>query len=58
MALLRRFATEHGVAELYGRSVDERVAALIAISDPRFRPELEQAVREVEMYFREHSHRS
>jgi len=44
--------TEHGVAELYGRSITERVEALIAVADPRFRPELETAVRDVELYFR------
>ncbi len=27
--------TEHGVAELYGKSVGERIEALIAIADPR-----------------------
>ena len=45
--------TEHGVAELYGSSITERVRALIRIADPAFRDELEQAVRDVEMYFRE-----
>lgn len=35
--------TEHGVAELRGRSVSERARALVAIADPRFRPGLEAA---------------
>ena len=33
--------TEWGVAELHGRSIRERARALIAISDPRFREQLE-----------------
>jgi acyl-CoA hydrolase len=44
--------TEHGVAELFGRTVRERVDALIAIADPRFRPELTQAVADVRTLFR------
>ncbi|HEX8026405.1 MAG TPA: acetyl-CoA hydrolase/transferase C-terminal domain-containing protein [Candidatus Limnocylindrales bacterium] len=32
--------TEHGVAELWGRSLRERAAALIAIADPAFRSDL------------------
>ena len=32
--------TEHGVAEMRGRSLSQRAAALIAIADPRFRDEL------------------
>ena len=39
--------TEHGAAELRGRSIRERVDALIAIADPKFQPELEQAVEDV-----------
>jgi 4-hydroxybutyrate CoA-transferase len=35
--------TEHGVAELHGRSIAERVRALIAIADPKFRDELRAA---------------
>ncbi len=35
--------TEHGVAELRGRTVKERAKALIAIADSRFRAELEAA---------------
>jgi acyl-CoA hydrolase len=37
--------TEWGVAELHGRSVRERAVQLIAISDPRFRDELESEAR-------------
>jgi acyl-CoA hydrolase len=35
--------TEHGVAELRGRTLAERARALIAIADPAFRRELERA---------------
>ena len=35
--------TEHGVAELRGRTVAERAAALIAIADPAYRDQLSQA---------------
>jgi itaconate CoA-transferase len=38
--------TEHGRAELKGKSDAERARALIAIADPRFRDELERAARE------------
>jgi acetyl-CoA hydrolase len=37
--------TEHGVASLHGRSLRERARQLIAIADPRFREELEEAAR-------------
>jgi acyl-CoA hydrolase len=35
--------TEHGIAELRGRTLGERARALVAIADPRFRSELERA---------------
>jgi len=35
--------TEHGIAELRGRTLTERARALIAIADPSFRAELERA---------------
>jgi acyl-CoA hydrolase len=35
--------TEHGIAELKGRTLAERAQALIRIADPAFRPELERA---------------
>jgi acyl-CoA hydrolase len=44
-AHVRTVVTEHGVAELFGRSVRERAEALIAIADPRFRDELSAAAR-------------
>ena len=36
--------TEHGIAELKGRTLAERARALIAVADPAFRPELEAAI--------------
>jgi len=35
--------TEHGIAELRGRTLAERARALVAIADPRFRTQLERA---------------
>jgi len=35
--------TEHGIAELKGRTLAERARALFAVADPAFRPELERA---------------
>ncbi len=35
--------TEHGVADLRGKSVDARAEALIAVADPRFRDDLRAA---------------
>jgi acetyl-CoA hydrolase len=32
--------TEHGVAQLFGRTIRERARALIEIADPRFRDQL------------------
>ena len=41
--------TEHGVAELRGRSLRERALALIAIADPAARDELTAAARSAEL---------
>ena len=38
--------TEHGITNLFGKNLRERAEALIAIADPRFRPELERAAKE------------
>ncbi len=35
--------TEHGIAELKGRTLAERARALIAIADPAFRADLMRA---------------
>jgi acyl-CoA hydrolase len=39
--------TEHGVAEMRGRSISQRAASLIAIAEPRFRDELAAEAREL-----------
>lgn len=36
------FVTEYGVAEVYGRSINDRVRAMISIAHPQFREELKQ----------------
>lgn len=41
----RTIVTEYGVAELFGKSLSERAAALIAIAHPDFRDELRAATR-------------
>jgi acyl-CoA hydrolase len=38
--------TEHGVANLFGKNLRERVEALIGIADPRFQEDLEAAAKE------------
>jgi acetyl-CoA hydrolase len=43
--------TEHGVAELYGKSIRERVDALMALADPAFHGELDQAVRDISSFY-------
>jgi acyl-CoA hydrolase len=40
-----KVVTEHGVAELRGRTVRERTHALIAIAAPAFRDDLEREAR-------------
>ncbi|WP_420453861.1 acetyl-CoA hydrolase/transferase family protein [Ilumatobacter sp.] len=42
-----KVVTEHGVAELRGRSIRERTRALIAIADPAHRDELERDARRI-----------
>ncbi|HEY6609147.1 MAG TPA: acetyl-CoA hydrolase/transferase C-terminal domain-containing protein [Candidatus Limnocylindria bacterium] len=44
-AHVRTVVTEHGVAELFGRSIRERVAALVAIAHPDFRETLAREAR-------------
>jgi acetyl-CoA hydrolase len=39
--------TEHGVADLYGKTIAQRAKALIAIAAPEFRDELTQKAREL-----------
>jgi len=44
---VRFVVTEHGVADLYARTIRDRARALIRIADPEFRDELEQAARQL-----------
>jgi acyl-CoA hydrolase len=44
-AHVRTVVTEYGTAQLFGRSVRERVDALIAIAHPAFREDLEREAR-------------
>ena len=44
-AHVRTIVTEHGVAQLFGKSVRERAAALIAIADPAHRADLTAEAR-------------
>jgi 4-hydroxybutyrate CoA-transferase len=46
-AHVETIVTEWGVAEMHGRSIPERVRALIAIANPRFRDQLEHEARAV-----------
>ncbi len=45
--------TEHGVAELRGKSIVKRIEALIAIADPRFRSDLVAEANE-ELFYSHH----
>jgi 4-hydroxybutyrate CoA-transferase len=45
----RTIVTEHGVAELWGRSLGERAEALIAIADPAFRADLRADARRLRL---------
>jgi acyl-CoA hydrolase len=45
----RTIVTEHGVAELWGRSLRERAKALIAIAAPEFQEELEREARHLHL---------
>ena len=40
-----KVVTEHGVAELRGRTVRQRTHAMIAVADPAFRPDLEREAK-------------
>jgi 4-hydroxybutyrate CoA-transferase len=45
----RTIVTEHGVAELWGRSLAQRAEALIAIADPAFRTDLKAEARRLHL---------
>ena len=40
--------TEHGVADMRGRSISQRARSLIAIAHPRFRDDLEREARQLD----------
>ena len=40
--------TEYGVADMRGRSISQRAAALIAIAHPQFRDELTREARDLD----------
>lgn len=42
---MHHVVTEYGVAQLWGRTLRERAAALIDVAHPRFREELRAAAR-------------
>ena len=44
---IRYVVTEHGVAELYGKTIRQRVHALINVADPQFRDELTKQARDL-----------
>jgi acetyl-CoA hydrolase len=44
---IRYVVTEHGVAELYGKTIRQRVNALIGIADPQFREELSKQAKQL-----------
>ncbi len=44
---VRYVVTEHGVADLYGKTIRQRAEALINVAAPDFREELEKAAREL-----------
>jgi len=45
----RTIVTEHGIAELWGRSLAQRAEALIAIADPAFRTDLKAEARRLHL---------
>jgi 4-hydroxybutyrate CoA-transferase len=44
---VRFVVTEHGVAELYGKTIRQRAQALINVADPQFRDELTRQAKEL-----------
>ena len=44
---VRYVVTEYGIADLYGKTIRQRVKALIGIAHPDFRPDLEKQAREL-----------
>jgi acyl-CoA hydrolase len=46
-AHVQYIVTEYGIADLFGKSIQDRARALIQIAHPSFREELEKAAREI-----------
>ena len=44
---VRYVVTEHGIADLYGKTIRQRARALIDVAHPQFREELEKAAHEL-----------
>lgn len=44
---VRFVVTEHGVADLYGKTIRQRALALIQVADPQFRDELQKQAKEL-----------
>jgi acetyl-CoA hydrolase len=44
---IRFVVTEHGVADLYGKTIRQRAQALINVADPQFREDLERQAKEL-----------
>ena len=44
---VRYVVTEHGVADLYGKTIRQRAQALIGVAAPQFREELKRAAKEL-----------
>lgn len=44
---VRYVVTEHGVADLYGKTIRQRAQALINVADPQFRESLEKQAKEL-----------
>jgi acetyl-CoA hydrolase len=39
--------TEHGIADLYGKTIRERAQALISVAHPKFRDELTKQAQDL-----------
>lgn len=50
---LHYVVTEYGIAYLHGKSIRERAMELIAISHPKFRPELIRKAKELNLIFKD-----
>jgi acetyl-CoA hydrolase len=44
---VRFVVTEHGIADLYGKTIRQRAQALIKVADPQFHDELQRQAKEL-----------